>query len=169
MPKRDALVKAYLDALEARALLIHASPDGRSAKLSFNEDSKLNLFDALWFSKPAHAEFVLANCCQGYHEGWFDLPAREVRDRVINVAAVIGARWRSSAELQADASNAVAEIIEHVEHQRQIGGLCKVNASYKIYRQQQAAKGEKAMPYAAHLAAFTRSLVTLAAQNARPN
>jgi hypothetical protein len=136
----------------------------------------MGLFDAFWFAKPAHAELVLIGVQNDIHDagaahsdGWIDLSARKVRDLVINVAAALGARWRTAAELRTDASKAVEEIIMSVEASRQSGGLAKVNTSYKIYRQQQIAKGEKAIPYSAHLAAFTRSLIILAAQNAKPN
>lgn len=112
----------------------------------------------IWFSKAAHAELVAAQC-----------GPQATRDDVVNAAAMLGARWRLMPEIEQAASNAVAEIIASVDHQRRKGGLAQVNAAYKIYRQHQVAKGEKVMPYAAHLATFTRSLVTLAAASARAN
>jgi hypothetical protein len=122
-----------------------------------------------------HAELVLMNVRSDFEalgadrpQGWVDMPARAVRDHVVNVAAGLGASWRTATEVRADASHAVAEIIVQVEQQRRAGGLAQVNAQYKIYRQGQVARGEKAAPYSVHLTAFTRSLVVLAAQNARP-
>lgn len=164
MGKRDALVEAYLGALDARAVLIQAAPNGQPARISTEADPQFNLFAVLWFSKSAHAELVLAQC----PAGWVDVAPAALRDEVINAAAALGAPWRTTEEVRVEASIAVAEIIASVEASRQSGGLAQVNASYKIYRQQQVAKGEKAMPYSAHLQAFTRSLVVLAAQNARP-
>lgn len=176
MPKRDALVKAYLEALGSRAVLIHViGPHDKPALLGMARDPRLDLFDKLWFAKPAHAELVLMRCRDDFRdigaarpEGWIDLSAREVRDHLVNTAAALGASWRTEAEVMLDASYAVAEIITHVEDMRQSGGLAQVNAAYKVYRQAQVAKGEKAKPYSAHLGAFTMSLVTLAAQNATP-
>ena len=91
-----------------------------------------------------------------------------VRDDVVNAAALLGACWQTTSDIQAQASNAVDEIIARVEGWRQSGGLAKVNAAYKTYRQNQIAKGESAITYTAHVEAFTRSLVVLAAQNSAP-
>lgn len=173
MGKRAALVLAYMEALPAKPVLIHAGPGGQSSTIGAAPVKNFDRFDALWFAKPSHADLVLMNCRDDFaslgaidRQGWIDLSARTVRDHVVNVASGLGAVWRSEAELRADASNAVEEIIANVEAQRRTGGLARVNAAYKIYRQRQTAKNEKAMPYAAHLAAFTRSLVVLAAANA---
>jgi hypothetical protein len=161
MANRQALVKAYINALDARALLIYAGAGGGAGTISLSENNNLELFDTLWFAKAAHAELVLMNCPQSS-----TLPPASLRDEVINIAATLGASWRTTTELEADASNAVAEIIECVEAMRQSGGLAQVNAQYKIYRQAQVAKGQKAIPYSEHLFAFTMSLVILAARNA---
>jgi len=173
MGKRKALVAAYMEALPAKALTIHAGPNGRPSKIGFGFEKKLDLFDALWFAKAAHAELVLMNCRSDFGaigaarpDNWIDLAACEVRDHIVNIATGLGASWRSGSELQADAARAVDEILASVEAQRRTGGLARVNAEYKFYRQQQTAKGAKAVPYSAHLAAFTRSLVVLAAVNA---
>lgn len=173
MGKRENLIAAYLEALPAKAVLIHVGPNGQPAKIGFTHDKKLDLFDALWFAKAAHAELVLMSYRDNFEsvgalrpQGWVDLAAREVRDHIVNTAAGLGARWRSGDEMQADAAVAVDEILASVEAQRQSGGLAQVNAAYKIYRQQQIERNEKAAPYSAHLLAFTRSLVVLAAQNA---
>lgn len=170
---RSGLIAAYIEALPAKAVLILAGPDDNRARLSFNEDSNLDLFDALWFAKPQHAELVLINCCDDFRDlgaggadGWIDLAPRTVRDFVVNIAAGLGAPWRSVAEVEADATIAVEEIIATVDRKRREGGLALVNTAYKIYRQRQVANGEKAVPYSTHLASFTRSLVTLAAKNA---
>lgn len=173
MGKGADLVAAYMQALPAKAVLIHAGRDGQAAKIGSTSDEALELFDVLWFAKPAHAELVLMNCRDDFAslgalrpDDWIDLSARTVRDYVVNIASLLGAAWRSEAEMRAGASIVVAEIIAEVEASRQSGGLAQVNTAYKIYRQQQTAKGEKAVPYSAHLDAFTRSLVVLAAQNA---
>jgi hypothetical protein len=173
MGKREALVAAYMEALPARAVYVLAGPGGRPARFASDPADETDTAAAIWFAKPGHADLVLMNCRDDFTalgavdpQGWIDLSARTVRDHVINVAALLGATWRSDVEMRADASNAVAEIIATVEAQRRNGGLAQVNAAYKIYRQRQAARNEKALPYSMHLTAFTRSLVVLAAQNA---
>jgi hypothetical protein len=172
MGKRDALVEAYMEALPARTVFVLAGPGGRPSKIASDSGEKLDIVAEFWFAKAAHADLVWMRVQSNlqavdvmHGEGWIDLPAREVRDTIVGVAADLGASWCTADEVRAQASIAVEKIITHVEHQRREGGLAQVNATYKIYRQQQIAKGEKAIPYSAHLAAFTRSLVTLAAQN----
>jgi hypothetical protein len=176
MGKRCALVGAYIEALGARALYVHGGPAGEVSQVRLDRNGCLDVFDVLWFSKPQHAELVLLQSLDDFAadgrsrgNGWLVSPPREVRDKIVNVAAMLGAIWQTEAELRTVASNVVEEIIVSVEKSRRDGGLAQVNASYKIYRQRQVARGEKAVPYSAHLAAFTRSLVVLAAQNARPN
>lgn len=172
MGKREALVEAYLGALEAKALLILTIGAGHPAKISFSPDPSFETFDALWFAKPHHAELVLMRCMDDLAtvgavrpEGWIDMPAREVRDAVVNAAAQLGARWQTTDQIKSSASNEVEKIIAQVDRQRREGGLAQVNAEYKTYRQRQVAAGQKAAPYSAHLMTFTRSLVVLAAAN----
>lgn len=163
--KRELLAKAYVRALPVCSVVILASEDGRSAKASLDpepDNAPFSLFDTLWFAKSQYAELVLAQC----PEGWCGRAPAALRDEIVNAAAALGASFKTSAEIEADASNAVAEIIERVDAMRQSGGLAKVNAGYKCYRKAQVAAGQKAVSYQAHLDAFTLSLVRLAAQNA---
>lgn len=157
---REALVKAYIGALDACTLVILAGPDGLSGVCPGPATEPP--FDTLWFAKQQHAELVLAQC----PEGWCSLSPAVLRDEVVNAAASLGASFRTTAEVEVDASNAVEEIIMQVENRRQNGDLAKVNRDYKAYRQAQVARGQKAVSYSTHLATFTRSLVVLAAQNA---
>jgi len=162
--KRGDLIQAYINALPLRAILIYADKSGLSAKAALEPDP-LDLFDTLWFSKLDHAELVLSQC----PEGWVDLPPTALRDEVINAAAALGASFRTAAEIETEASKEVEEIIKRVEVMRLSGLLTKVNRDYKIYRQTQVARGLKAVPYQAHLDAFTLSLVKIAAESASAN
>jgi hypothetical protein len=172
---RDSLVQAYLAALEIRALMVFAVDGKQPSKISTDQEKNVVLVDALWFAKPQHAELVLSHTLTDLEaigatrpEGWIDMPGREVRDTLANVAGYLGASFRSANEVSRDAQNAVARITRDVEEARRKGELKQVNAEYKLYRQRQAQRGEKAIPYSAHLANFTRGLVILAAQNVRP-
>jgi hypothetical protein len=70
-------------------------------------------------------------------------------------AANLGAPFQTPAELR----EAAAEIVARVDAMRQAGGLKQVNAEYKRYRQAQAAKAERATPYAVFLQRFTATIV----------
>jgi hypothetical protein len=160
MGKHDDLVKVYVDALDRTcSLAIVAGPD-ETAGICPGPAAEA-VVETLWFSKPQHAEMVLAQC----PEGWAKLSPAALRDEAINAAAALGARFRTAAEILAEASNVVEEIIVQVENRRQNGDLARVNRDYKVYRQTQVARGEKAVSYSAFLASFTRSLVLLAAKN----
>jgi hypothetical protein len=152
-------MQAYVEALGLCPVMILAGP--AVVKIALAPEADFDVFDTLWFAKHHHAELVLTQCPDSPVRG----PAASVRDDVVNVAAMLGARWQTGAEVEALAAAAVAEVVAHVEEQRQKGGLAQVNRSYKIYRQRRMARGEKVMPYSAHLHAFTLSLVKLAAQN----
>lgn len=69
--------------------------------------------------------------------------------------------------VSADKAEAVAEIVARVDAMRQAGGLKQVNAEYKRYRQAQAAKAERATPYAVFLQRFTATIVREVAATGR--
>lgn len=173
MGKQDDLVKAYIRALEVKALMVLAVQGHRPCRLASEPVKNLDIFDALYFAKTQYAELVLSHVRDDLAsigalrpEGWIDMEARELRDTIANVAGYLGARFRSFAEVQRDAENAVADILENVERARIKGDLRRVNAEYKAYRQRQLAAGQKAIGYTEHVTNFTLSLVILAAKNA---
>lgn len=159
--KHDMLVKAYIDALDLAAVLILAAPGGRPAKIGTEPAPDLELFDTFWFAKPQHVELVLAQC----PDGLVDRSAAELRDQVINAAAALGASWRTTVEVDADADLAVEQIVENVERERIKGGLRQVNAGYKTYRHCELSAGKKPIGYGDYLVNFTRDIVVLAARN----
>lgn len=181
MGKREKLAAAYIEALPARPLFVLAGPCGRPARMALEPSRKFETAAEVWFAKAAHLELVAARVRSDLTalgaarpQEWFDLSGDEVRNAVINAAGMLGASWRTRADIQRDADAAVEQILGHVEAQRRSGGLAKVNAEYKLYRQRQAEAGQTAVPYSVHLMAFTRSLVVLAAENGhdtrtRPN
>jgi hypothetical protein len=158
MGKRCDLVKAYIEALGLCPVMVLSGSN--VAKIATGPEPDFDVFDTLWFGKPQHAELVLMHLPKRSGPG-----AAALLESVVNTAAILGAKWQTGAEIEAQASNAVEEIVARVEGWRLSGGLAKVNAAYKIYRQNQIAKGEAAITYTAHIEAFTRSLVVLAAQN----
>jgi hypothetical protein len=168
-----SLEKAYLEALDARPVVVRALQDGLT-DLSHCPDRFA--VDAIWFRKPHHAELVLMQCLGDLQIigavkpcGGIELSTITVRDYVIDTAALLGANWLTTDEMGQAVKAAVATIVDEVELARQTGGLAQVNAAYKVYRSSQLAKGEKASPYSVYLTEFTRSLVTLAARNANAN
>jgi hypothetical protein len=152
-----ALVEAYIAALPLSVVAIVCSADGRRCRIHTEREPGPGetIEDSLYF-KPSHAELVLGTIDL---DGWTDQAPAAVVALIERAACSLGAPHHTLAELRKAAEAAVAEITARVDAGRQNGDLKQVNRQYKIYRQQQIAKAEKAMPYAAHLAAFTRSLV----------
>jgi len=170
---RESLIKAYLDALGLKALMVLAVDGKQPSRIAFSEEKNLVLVDALFFVKAQHAELVLAHASDDLAAigalrdgGWIDMAGRELRDIIANTAAYLGASFHAFAAVRSLAEKSVDHILVSVEAARVSGGLAKVNAEYKGYRKRQLATGQTAVTYSAHLAAFTRNLVTLAAQNA---
>jgi len=159
---RDQLVAAYIGSLDIRSVVIFAGPGGEPGQIGGNPAPNLAPFDTLWFAKSQHAELVLSRCPVGLVER----TGAALRDEIINIAALLGASWKTGAEIEADASYAVAQIVENVERARIRGELRKMNADYKLYRQQQILLGKKPIGYGEHLTNFTRKLVVLAATSA---
>jgi hypothetical protein len=166
----DSLIDSYIAALPITPIAIIGSPDRRLSKLGIMRTAEA--FDALWFPKNHHAELVAMTCLADFEtigalrpDGFVDLHVNTVRDFVIDAAATLGASWRTDAEVRHDASFQVEKIIMHVEVGRRTGQLTEVNQSYKAQRLAAKDAGRKMCSYASHLAAFTRSLVMMAAQN----
>lgn len=159
MAQLNDLVKAYIDALDVGVLVILKGPGCMSGVCPGPDRDAI---DTIWFARPQHAELVLAQC----PEGWVDLPPAALRDEVVNAAATLGASFRTTAEVEAEAKRAVEQITENVERARIRGELRRVNAEYKAYRQRELSLGKKPVGYGLHMANFTRNLVVLAAKNA---
>jgi 2-phosphoglycerate kinase len=54
-------------------------------------------------------------------------------------------------ELQAEAEQAVAEAVAKIDAMRRNGDFKQLNAKYKVYRQLQMERGERALPYSTFL------------------
>jgi hypothetical protein len=113
-----------------------------------------------WFEKAEHCEIVIAACHSEYPQGFG-------RTEVINAAALLGARWRTTEQLHRDAEIEVEHLLADIEAKRQAGGLKKVNAEYKSYRIAQLSRSEPAVPYSTYFANFVRTVIRLAAQEKR--
>jgi hypothetical protein len=171
MPSPAPLVRVYIDALCGRAIYVHDGLKGSVAHFGFEPFRKKGLVAKLWFARPAHAELVALRCVRDFQSvgamrphGWVDLPPSQVVEKINMVARQLGARWQTQGQIERDAERVVADIVRRVKDAQQDGGLKQVNAQYKQYRQAQIEKSEPAIPYSAHIAEFTRSLVLRAAQ-----
>jgi hypothetical protein len=153
---RASLVQAYIDALPGTIVSIVSSADGQRSRFETGAVAADEIVHARLRFKDSHAELVLSACGV---TGWADMRAAALLDLIVATAQSLGARPQSDADVAAAAREAVEFVVAKVDGMRENGGLKQVNAAYKRCRLAQVAKGEKAINYAAHLGAFTRSLV----------
>jgi hypothetical protein len=163
---RDSLIDAYIAALPLAAVAIVLSADGRRCRIhTEGEPGPGETIERRLYFKPSHAELVISTI--DLLEGWTDQAPAAVAASIEQAAATLGAPVHALGELRQAAEEAVAEVTARVDAGRQNGDLKQVNRQYKLYRQQQIAKAEKAMPYAKFLERFTASIVRDVAMNGR--
>jgi hypothetical protein len=109
-----------------------------------------------YFFKPSHADLLLATIGQ---EDCTDQPAAALAELIEQGAAKLGARFQTASALRKAAEAAVAEITERVQLANQRGKMKLINAQYKRYRQEQIAKGEKAIAYQKFIEPYIMSAV----------
>lgn len=172
MNATEMQIQAYLEAKQPQGIAVIAGPASETARLvritSLQEQPDGTVFDMIWFERSMHADAVMEHCecADTAAPRWLSMTPLQLRDRIIDAAASLGADWSTTEELTEHAAAVVAEITQKVDTMRQSGALADLNSNYKNYRQQQIAKGEKAKPYSAFLADFTMNMITLTAQHA---
>jgi hypothetical protein len=73
----------------------------------------------------------------------------------------------SEAQLCSDALAVAARVSAEIEQMQRSGGLKSVNQSYRTYRLETSARGERVLPYAAWLDRYKAGLVREIATNLR--
>jgi hypothetical protein len=176
-PKTE-LMLSYVGALGLSAIKVMVGKTGESLSLlvleaepALTEQGGPEAFETLWFAKANHAELVMMNCLDDLgavgaeRDGIIDLPASTVRDYVVNIAAGLGAEWRTTAQIVESAGEAIEEIEKNVEALNKSGALRPLNARYKAYRFAMMAAGEAAINYSAYLQVFKLRVAKLIGQN----
>ena len=154
---RETLIEAYIAALPLAAVAIVSNADGKRCRIEMGGDlAPGETIQSRLYLKPSHAELVLSAIDQ---EGWTDQAPGTVAALIEQTATNLGARFQSPDDLRRAAESAVADIVAKVEGMNQAGGLKEINTKYKLYRQRQVAKAEKAMPYSAFIHRFTLKMV----------
>lgn len=177
---KTELVAAYIGALGMSAIRVMVGKSGvapsrieiQPTTEPVQRDEPDVTFETFWFAKAQHAELVIMNCRDDLRtlgaegaDGWVQLSAATLRDYVVNVAAGLGARWRTTAEIGASAEGAIDELERHVEALNKSGGLGPLNARYKAYRLAMQKTGEAAINYSAYLQVFKVRVVALVGKN----
>lgn len=158
---RESLIEAYISALPLVAVAIVSSTDGKQCRI---ETGGACARAPSFYFKATHLDLVLATIDL---DGWTELAPADVSALIERTAANLGAPFQTPDALRKAAEAAVTEIIDRVEAMRQNGGLAKVNAQYKAYRQVQIARAERATSYSEFLQRWTASIVRDTAASGR--
>lgn len=172
-------IAAYIGALNLRAIVVRTTSAGPFCKIGFSSEfhpSRLkpqtDVAAELWFAKPAHAELVTMTLRNDFRDigairdqGWIDLPAADVVEKIDITSRLLGATFRSVDQIEAAATSAVEQIEGQVEQLRRSGGLKALNAKFKTYRADRTAAGLAAMTYGAYLGEFTTGMIRSVAAN----
>lgn len=168
---KSQLIAAYIGALGLSAIRLSGDNPTRIEVETAPDPLAADVGVMLWFVKAGHAELVMSSCQNAVHadhgrpDGWIDLSAAEVRERLLDIATSLGASWRSTAEVLATAGAAVDELERHVEALNKSGGLAPINAGYKSYRLSMQSTGEPAVNYSAYLQGFKLKMISRIAEN----
>ena len=74
---------------------------------------------------------------------------------------------QSDADLEQEAMRALARLDEEIERQQKAGALKSVNQSYRQYRLETSARGERVLPYAKWMERYKVKLIREIAANLR--
>ena len=153
---QDALIAAFRQGLGLAGLAIIRDPNGiRVAAVGPDGIGALAPGERgevrFWCRRAADAERIVAAVKTKSPPG--------ADQAFIAAAARIPVSLYSDAEITADAVAAIARVEQELESLRGAGALKSVNRSYRIYRQDSAARGEEIVPYAIWFSKYKENLV----------
>jgi hypothetical protein len=166
--ERASLIGAYCDGLglAAVAAIIHPAGIQIVASDSANSAGSASGATLRWWCRAGDAGRVAAGATArlGRLESRDTAPnglaALDVAARAIDAAATrLGVGLHSDAEIAQQAASVVARVDEELARSRDTGRLKAVNQSYRSYRLQASARGEKVAPYARWVNEYRHNLV----------
>jgi hypothetical protein len=162
---RANLIQVYLDALPFVPVAVVQTAGGCRVAVG-GEPAPGEKIEHRFYFKPLHIELLLG--AAGLTDAPIDQPPDAVAALIEKTAKSMGAPYETGAELRAAAEKQVAEILERVNATNQAGGLRQLNRQYKLYRQGQIDKAERAIGYAAYIEQkYTIGIVRSIAATAR--
>jgi hypothetical protein len=123
-----------------------------------------------WCRRAADAERIVASAARslrreskndtsGSSPGQSARTPHDVLAAVESASRRLGVPLYSDAHIAADAEGIIGRVEEEIENLKRAGELKSVNQSYRSYRLQASACGEKAAPYAVWLNRYKANLV----------
>jgi hypothetical protein len=154
---RASLVETYISALNLTAVRVVASPDGRRCRIETGEPAEGEKIKRQFFFKPSHADLLIDDDRSG-RPGRRTAGRRGCADRASGGKSrgAFPDRGRAPPGRRATGRRGAEQEIAGLNTS---GELKSFNRRYKLYRQQKAAAGERAMPYSAYLSSLTKQMV----------
>jgi hypothetical protein len=165
--KRDCLVAAYRQGLELAAVLLIVGP-GSLRLLAAGADGEAALATGetvaarWWCRRRLQADGVVAAVRLRRTAS-----GEEGQASVARAAQRLGVSLLSDEEITDEADRAIARLDVEVERQMQSGGLKSVNKSYRAYRLETSARGERVLRYADWIERYKANLMRDIAANLR--
>jgi hypothetical protein len=163
--EQGALIAAFREGLGFAGIAVIRSPNGiRFAAvgpagvgaLAADESGEVRF----WCRRGADAERVAASAKLPRQSIDPDLPeVTEIDRALVAAAARAHVRLYSHDEITAEAMAAIARMEDELASLQRAGALRSVNRSYRIYRQDASARGEKVVPYAQWFRKYKENLV----------
>jgi hypothetical protein len=152
---QDALIAAFRQGLGLAGLAVIKGRDGiRVAAVGADGIGDLAPGERgevrFWCRRAADAERIVAAV---------KLKSSEADPAFVAAAARIPASLYSNDEITAEAAAAIGRVEQELESLRETGALKSVNRSYRVYRQDAAARDEKIVPYAIWFSKYKQNLV----------
>jgi hypothetical protein len=168
----NALTAAYREGLALAAVAVIAGPGGVRISVA-QDDGALQPGETVvarwWCRRAAEAECVADSAGRSL---------RRLRDKssdessrasesVIRAAGQLAVSLQSDADIKQEAMRASARLDEEIAKQQRAGALKSVNQSYRQYRLDAAARGERVLPYAKWMDRYKIKLIREIAANLR--
>ena len=160
--ERDALIAAYREGLGLVAIVI--SDEGSEIRIVADQNVPEGMSEHRWCRNAAEAERVVTavNASQRRKSASGALAA-DRRDAILRVAKRLNVALRSDRDIAEEAAVVIDRVADQFEQLRNTGGLRPVNKSYRDYRLDAAARGERVVPYAQWMRTYRENLVRKAA------
>jgi hypothetical protein len=171
---RAALIAAYREGLGLAAIgVVQESTGPRIVAINQPHAQAANVSPDVsmrwWCRRAADAERIVASATRSLRRELKDISRpplggstrtpHAIFAAVESAARRLGVPLYSDTDIAADAERTIGRVEEEIENLKRAGELKSVNQSYRAYRLQASARGEKAAPYANWLNQYKANLV----------
>jgi hypothetical protein len=168
----NALIAAYREGLALAGVAVIKSPDGLRIK-TVAQDSALAPGESLvarwWCRRAAEAECIADSAARSFRRAHKNSPdeCSVACNSIARAAERLAVEIRDDADVDAEATRAIARLDAEIATQMRTGALKSVNRSYRQYRLDASSRGERVRPYAKWLDGYKVKLMREIAANLR--